>query len=79
MTRERELENMLAHAIHRVRIANAEGNPILSAWLPDAERLVGDLCTMCNLPLHREAKHDADVCDDCWQYIVARVGLPVSS
>lgn len=32
-----DLARVLRFAIERVRLANAEGNPILSAWLPDAE------------------------------------------
>ncbi|KAH0435496.1 hypothetical protein [Paraburkholderia fungorum] len=36
-----QLEQCLRHAIERVRIANAEGNPILSAWLPEATALLG--------------------------------------
>ncbi|VVE35698.1 hypothetical protein [Pandoraea terrigena] len=38
---ESQLSQCLRHAVERVRIANAEGNPILSAWLPDAEALLG--------------------------------------
>jgi hypothetical protein len=78
MTREQHLEILLAAAARRVRMANANGDPILSAWLPDAEAILGDTCTMCGTPLGRPARNDADVCDDCWQYTVARVGLPVS-
>lgn len=36
-----DLARCLQHAVERVRIANAEGNPILSAWLPEAEKLLG--------------------------------------
>ncbi|MBP0639968.1 hypothetical protein [Cupriavidus sp. AcVe19-6a] len=38
-----ELTHCLRHAAERVRIANAEGNPILSAWLPEADALLGKL------------------------------------
>jgi hypothetical protein len=31
-----ELLDLLEAAVARVQIANEEGNPILSAWLPDA-------------------------------------------
>jgi hypothetical protein len=40
MTAAPELLEMLATAIARIKLANAEGNPILSAWLPDAESLI---------------------------------------
>jgi hypothetical protein len=32
-----DLLDLLETAIARVELANAEGNPILSAWLPDAK------------------------------------------
>ncbi|HJP68164.1 MAG TPA: hypothetical protein VJ846_04610 [Sphingomicrobium sp.] len=38
-----ELAQCLRHAVERVRIANAEGNPILSAWLSEADALLETL------------------------------------
>ncbi|KAF7962625.1 hypothetical protein AWV80_19390 [Cupriavidus sp. UYMU48A] len=38
-----ELTHCLRHAAERVRIANTEGNPILSAWLPEADALLRKL------------------------------------
>ncbi len=35
-----ELLVALKFAVARVRLANAEGNPILSAWLPDADATI---------------------------------------
>ncbi len=35
-----DLQAALEQAIARVRLANAEGNPILSAWLPEAEAAI---------------------------------------
>lgn len=35
-----ELLDLLKSAIARVELANAEGNNILSAWLPDAKAIV---------------------------------------
>lgn len=35
-----ELIDVLNTAVRRVAIANAEGNPILSAWLPDARAAI---------------------------------------
>lgn len=35
-----DFSQCLRHAAERVRIANAEGNPILSAWLPEADALL---------------------------------------
>lgn len=35
-----DLLDSLKAAVARVEIANAEGNPILSAWLPDAKALI---------------------------------------
>ena len=32
-----ELRDVLELAVSRVELANAEGNPILSAWLPEAK------------------------------------------
>lgn len=34
-----DLKRLLAEAVQRVKIANAEGNPILSAWLDGAEKV----------------------------------------
>lgn len=34
---ERRLRELLAFAVARLEVANAEGNPILAAWLPDAK------------------------------------------
>jgi hypothetical protein len=34
------MKELLEAAIARVEIANKEGNPILSAWLPDAKSIV---------------------------------------
>lgn len=36
------LKDILRQAIARVKLANAEGDPILSAWLPSAEEALGD-------------------------------------
>lgn len=33
-----EAHRLLRLAIKRIKLANAEGNPILSSWLPEAER-----------------------------------------
>ena len=35
-----ELKDLLAAAIARIELANQEGNPILSAWLPDAKAAI---------------------------------------
>ncbi|WP_321907942.1 hypothetical protein [Burkholderia cepacia] len=35
-----DVSECLQHAVERVKIANAEGDPILSAWLPGAEALL---------------------------------------
>jgi hypothetical protein len=35
-----ELLALLKYAVLRVKLANEEGNPILSAWLPDAEAAI---------------------------------------
>jgi len=37
-----DLLRMLKQAVARIHIANAEGDPILSAWLPDAEAAIKD-------------------------------------
>jgi len=34
---EQRLREILAFAVARIELANTEGNPILSAWLPDAK------------------------------------------
>lgn len=38
-----ELRDLLAAAVARVKLANEEGDMILSAWLPDAEALLAKL------------------------------------
>jgi hypothetical protein len=54
----KDLVDMLKAAMVRVQMANDEGNPILSAWLPDATDLMnliekqkagGDLKEACGL------------------------------
>lgn len=37
------LIELLEAAILRVELANSEGNPILSAWLPDAKKALKEL------------------------------------
>ncbi len=50
----------LRFAVERVRIANAEGNPILSAWLPDAEALLRAPTTVGSPEVLPEAQRHAD-------------------
>jgi hypothetical protein len=38
----KELVDTMQAAIKRIEIANAEGNPILSAWLPDAQAAIAN-------------------------------------
>ena len=38
-----DLFDLLQFAVARIELANSEGNPILSAWLPDATALLAKL------------------------------------
>lgn len=49
----------LRFAVERIRIANAEGNPILSAWLPGAEALLQAPAAVMTLPADREPQFSA--------------------
>lgn len=63
-TREREMLALLRTAVARVEIANKEGNPILSAWLPDAKKLIDRID---GKPIqHRKVQHG--LCPVCGHY-----------
>ena len=40
-----DLIDLLRFAVKRVELANEEGNPILSAWLPDAKAAIARATT----------------------------------
>lgn len=50
MSSEADLVECLRHAVARVRIANEEGDLILSAWLPGAERLLREATANYQVP-----------------------------